>query len=378
MNIPNGINVVSRNGKIARLPRKVREELNECLQEGRDGKGLLRWLNSLDEVKDVLDDHFEGSPISAQNLSQWRQGGYVEWLAGQERRDAVRTLVDETEQLEAEAEGVKISHRLATLLSAELQVSIMAMLALPCTHEERWKRLEPMMRSLGLLRREDTKHEKVQFMRERAEAEEEAAIRKEETHHAHWRSVMARAAASRPSGGDEPKIPAADLWSILTNAPDFAQMDAQEKEDLKEAPQPRQPQPKRKDKKKSNPAVPCRTGVSARRADLSAVPAAVALAEVEALAKAEAPSEGGPVPTSEPQTLAAADQPAAIPEVGRAGRAVAQRRRVTPCAPSDGGRLDDIPPAAAGKGLPALPRGAEQSNPIKVDQSESNSVNKMF
>ena len=54
---------------------------------------LIEWLNALPEVKAVLKADFEGVAISEMNLSQWRNGGFLDWQA---RRDA-RELIDEWE-----------------------------------------------------------------------------------------------------------------------------------------------------------------------------------------------------------------------------------------------------------------------------------------
>jgi hypothetical protein len=78
----------SRNGKIARLPRHVREELNERLERSEPGPQLLAWLNALPETKEVAEKHFASAPVNKQNLSEWRQGGFQEWLAG---RNLTRT-----------------------------------------------------------------------------------------------------------------------------------------------------------------------------------------------------------------------------------------------------------------------------------------------
>src|ERR1035441_615190 len=72
---------MARNGKIARLPRDIRSQLNTRLQDGQDGPQVLPWLNSLPEVKKVLAARFDDRPINEQNLSDWRQGGYEDWLA---------------------------------------------------------------------------------------------------------------------------------------------------------------------------------------------------------------------------------------------------------------------------------------------------------
>jgi hypothetical protein len=75
---------MARIGKIARLPGAVRAQLNTRLQDGAEGKQIADWLNSLPEVKERLTEKFEGRPINEQNLTNWRQGGYKEWLAHQE------------------------------------------------------------------------------------------------------------------------------------------------------------------------------------------------------------------------------------------------------------------------------------------------------
>jgi len=68
-----------RNGKIARLLPSVRDELNLRMENGENGGKLLRWLNALPEVKETLKFYFGGLPISKQNLSEWRRGGFREW-----------------------------------------------------------------------------------------------------------------------------------------------------------------------------------------------------------------------------------------------------------------------------------------------------------
>ena len=50
---------MARNGKIARLPRDIREELNRRLQDGELGGPLLAWLNALPEVTQALAKDFD-------------------------------------------------------------------------------------------------------------------------------------------------------------------------------------------------------------------------------------------------------------------------------------------------------------------------------
>jgi hypothetical protein len=87
------------NGKIANLPAEIREELNYRLNDGEPGNELVEWLNAKPEVMKVINDLFDGRPISEQNLSQWRTHGYRVWHAH-------RTIVDETHALSENSEGI--------------------------------------------------------------------------------------------------------------------------------------------------------------------------------------------------------------------------------------------------------------------------------
>ena len=45
---------MTRLGKIGRLPREIREKLNQRLADGEIGKGLVDWLNGLQESRRCL------------------------------------------------------------------------------------------------------------------------------------------------------------------------------------------------------------------------------------------------------------------------------------------------------------------------------------
>lgn len=89
----------ARKGKIARLPLAVRDEVCRRLLDGQGGPKILAWLNSREDVLQVLDEHFGEEPITPQNLSEWRQGGYRDWL---DRRDQI----ERTKELAAFAAGL--------------------------------------------------------------------------------------------------------------------------------------------------------------------------------------------------------------------------------------------------------------------------------
>jgi len=59
----------------------------------------------LPQVKTVLAEHFAGRPINEQNLSDWRQGGFEEWLAHQDLLAQAAELAANRQELEAIAPG---------------------------------------------------------------------------------------------------------------------------------------------------------------------------------------------------------------------------------------------------------------------------------
>lgn len=110
---------MARIGKIARLPVEIREELNRRLRGGQLGPQVLPWLNGLPEVQSVLNEFFEGQKVNAQNLSDWRQGGFKEWEEKQDRTYRVRELAAFAAKL-AEANGGSIAEGAATIASGKI------------------------------------------------------------------------------------------------------------------------------------------------------------------------------------------------------------------------------------------------------------------
>lgn len=92
-------------GKIGRLPLSVRNEVNRRLLENEPGPRILKWLNADPAVLEILDRYFHEQPISAQNLSEWRLGGYQDWLKRQEEVERLKDLSDYALRLGTAAGG---------------------------------------------------------------------------------------------------------------------------------------------------------------------------------------------------------------------------------------------------------------------------------
>ena len=84
--------MATRNGKIARLPHALREEVNRRLLDGQTSRTILGWLNSQPDAVKIWERDFEGVKASAQNLSEWKLGGWKEWRQRNERVENLKTL----------------------------------------------------------------------------------------------------------------------------------------------------------------------------------------------------------------------------------------------------------------------------------------------
>jgi hypothetical protein len=108
--------MVKGNGNIANLPARIRDELNYRISDGDPGNELVEWLNSNPEVVRILSERFDGTPISEQNLSEWRKRGYQKWLAHRNMFDESNALGDNAEVI-AET-GIDCDKLLLTLTAA--------------------------------------------------------------------------------------------------------------------------------------------------------------------------------------------------------------------------------------------------------------------
>jgi len=146
---------MARNGKIARIPRDIRNELNERLADGEQGKRLVEWLNGHPEVRDALDLDFDGRPVTEQNLSEWRQGGHQDWLRHQENLEWARNAVEEGEELAGEDDSMPLSDRVSPLAVLVLGKLIHAACAAAPDSPESRRELLAVVRELTALRVSD-------------------------------------------------------------------------------------------------------------------------------------------------------------------------------------------------------------------------------
>jgi hypothetical protein len=114
---------MSHSGKIARLPREIREELNRRLAEAESGSSLLRWLNELPVTRAILAREFGGKPVSKQNLCLWRASGFAQWTARRELLEPPRAQAADIPNPPAVPDGNWTDH-LATLLAVRYAAAL--------------------------------------------------------------------------------------------------------------------------------------------------------------------------------------------------------------------------------------------------------------
>ena len=162
---------MTRNGKIARLPRHIRDELNRRLDNAEQGIRLVEWLNSLPEVKQMLETNFDGRPINEVNLTEWKNGGFLEWQGQQETAALLEDLKNSPDQVAKLSPG-ELTEPLATAVVAHYAA------ALSRSHVDssedlrrRLRALSKSLRDVVRLRRCELARQQTQFAQQHLELE---------------------------------------------------------------------------------------------------------------------------------------------------------------------------------------------------------------
>lgn len=185
---------MTRLGKVARLPCEIREQLNVRLRNGEVGRQLVEWLNGLPETQAILAAQFGGRPINEQNLTEWKQGGYEDWIRNREDCSYARILIENAYELEKEAGKIRLENVLPAPLALALTRAMREIIELP-ESLQRQKALVELSRELAQLRRVSHEAERVRMESERWEMKKAEAAdkkRRDAESAAQWEKIKAQ------------------------------------------------------------------------------------------------------------------------------------------------------------------------------------------
>lgn len=218
---------ITRTGKIARLSADLRTELCERLLDGQRGPRILTWLNAHPAVKKLVKSQYKNEPVSAENLSNWRRGGFVDWRARRDRLDHLKEMSTHMGRM-ARAGGGRMSEGAAAtaagLISETLEAAAQRMMENPGAEQDHEKITE-LVRALTQLRQAEVAQQRADQDAEKLKRlDEQIALERAKFQHAVRAGLQkfledeATRAIIAGHGGQDEKIEAlgvamfGDLW----------------------------------------------------------------------------------------------------------------------------------------------------------------------
>src|SRR4051812_7080748 len=149
----------TRKGKVARLPISVREIVNRMLENGTPFQDIIARLDEL------------GYPgFLHPNISRWKSGGYLDWLALRERLACAKIRADSSRDLIRDLKNSDdLCHANEILMAADVQDTLLAPAPAPGTPEaeKRAKTLNIQTRTLATQMGERTRRDRIAFEKQR-------------------------------------------------------------------------------------------------------------------------------------------------------------------------------------------------------------------
>lgn len=99
---------MGRTGKIARLPKPMRDSVSRLLSDGRSVADIIATLEAEGFGAEWLAKNGFSDDWNDQNFTNWRQGGYLEWERNQHRLDEIRMRKEMALEIAREGDGSKM------------------------------------------------------------------------------------------------------------------------------------------------------------------------------------------------------------------------------------------------------------------------------
>lgn len=166
---------MARQGKFARLPHALREQVNHRLLNGESAGTLLPWLNAQPDAARIWDLHFDGAPATPQNLSEWRGGGWKDWLADREKIENTKSLAEFAAK--QAAAGGNLSEGLQAIFAGHLMEGFEVLIHAgegPDQADDPVKRVATLGSVIAQLRNADTAAERTKLDKRKTGQKDEA------------------------------------------------------------------------------------------------------------------------------------------------------------------------------------------------------------
>jgi hypothetical protein len=179
----------TRTGKIGRLPAKIRETINTMIRNGKPPREIADWANGNVQARQILDRYFDGDPITENNVSRWKAGGYAGWESEQE--DAQILL--ETfggEQPATLEELLRMKSTLQALMLSRMAIELRRFAEMPESCEKRrlWPQLVLAHAAIAKAEVYSAKARRIAVKAERMEAERAAEKAEADNMYQRWKS----------------------------------------------------------------------------------------------------------------------------------------------------------------------------------------------
>jgi hypothetical protein len=111
---------MARTGKIARLPKTLRDAVNLALDDGASANAVIKLLTDAKANGATNGDGSEIEIPNDQNITNWRDGGFADWKKENERLDDMRMKREFALRIVQENEGGKIHEAGLNLAASQI------------------------------------------------------------------------------------------------------------------------------------------------------------------------------------------------------------------------------------------------------------------
>lgn len=162
---------ITRNGRIARLPSDLRQQLNRRLESDEPAAGVLAWLNA--QPAEQPNPTAESGPpaFALKDLAEWQATGFCDWRIQAEAREQASQLHAEVAELKQAGEE-PLSDALAQFLAAQYVLATRAAIRQAAGEPLPLSTLRVLCADVVSLRRGDHQVERLRLERDRLVLEE--------------------------------------------------------------------------------------------------------------------------------------------------------------------------------------------------------------